>query len=227
MRLLLSCAPASGSAFLARLRADSIRLLHVFLSPLKNSLHSMSFGMFRSCQGNEVLWSVVGTNPVDVMDALFWVKKPSELLFHYKTMLKHVALSVVMLMIWLVDLNVAITINSTPAFPFMTVSSSSARAVPPYIPQMVSFENPIRRFDSGCYQCSFPASTLAHTGRVRVGSTLAVSFVHPFSGGRSRIVPPSKTLAFVRHIAATASTKMNTCHGVSPFTIDYAMVNAI
>lgn len=86
----------------------------------------------------QVLRMVVATLVVFVVDAFLWAQKATDDLFHYKSMLKHIAIRVGVRMVRCVDVDVAGGMNSSSALPVWS-GYTSRRLVSEQIPNVLPF----------------------------------------------------------------------------------------
>ncbi len=218
MRLLFS-APTAGGTFLARLGNLAFRCLHILLSPFKQALY-MDLRVLRSRQDNKILDAVIGPNSIDMVHTFLGIKKPAQLLFHNKAVLKYVVSAAAVWMLWFVNPNIARAIDHAPTLPFVAVGTLFG-VVPPDEAMILPAGFASTWPTPYIFRRDLPTAALTLPGRVGRRDSRSQVLIHPFGSGRSRIVSPHKPLAFVRHLAATASAKTVTRHGMSPFNVEF------
>lgn len=205
--LLLMIAPSRVCAFLASLGTMSVCLLDVLLAPFNKSLAAVNFRMLRSCQHDKVFNTIIRPDSIDVVDTFLGVKKPPQFFFHYKAVLKYVALAVAVWMVCIADFNIAIPINAR-SFARSPLQSAVAHEKANVLTLGYAPAHVIP-FSSFCF---LSATALTFSGRVGRGDTFSKPIVH-FSGFFcSSPMTPNESLFFGRLLPATTRTK----HGRPP-----------
>lgn len=115
--------------------------------------------MFRMCQNNEILWSIVMFDPIYMMDRFFFLKISSKLFFHYKSMLWNIK-------VWLCRVrmitpkNQSITSHTStnPTFPKVAFFAKLGNRAMTAIATIFHMHSACREFCFACWAASLVVS---------------------------------------------------------------------
>lgn len=201
MRLFGSLSPPRDSAFPSSRGCESLRFFWACAVPVRKVVAMLGHLMLvMSAIQHQIFESIVASAPVQMVNAFLRLKQPPKVLFHHKAVLKHVAVSVRLRMLWGIGVNVAGSMHVSAPAPLVAIWSC-LRVMARQIAQVLTLvvAAPVVFGDGR----EFPAAAHAQAARVRRFHRSS-SAIHRLRLWRARPMSPQIPLAGFWREATTA-----------------------